>query len=161
MTDKVLEILIGVPASGKSTWILKNRTDETVIISSDTIVECLAEEMGGTYDKHFSELIGKATGMAKKDFRDAIEHGISHVVVDRTNLTPASRKKWIAAAKELDYKIVARVFPTPPKDILAARLTGRPGKNIPDDVMENMKRNFRMPREIEGFDEINMENTGG
>jgi hypothetical protein len=53
-----------------------------------------------------------------------------------------------------NYKHIAVVFKTPPKEELIKRLSSRPGKNISWDSISNMINNFQMPYKDEGFDEI-------
>ena len=52
------------------------------------------------------------------------------------------------------YYKIAVVFETPPRTELKQRLASRPGKEIPDAVVEGMLASFEMPTEQEGFDEI-------
>ena len=44
-----------------------------------------------------------------------------------------------------DYKKVAVYFPTPHQDVLKKRLAGRPGKSIPDYVMNTMMKTIEKP----------------
>jgi hypothetical protein len=53
-----------------------------------------------------------------------------------------------------DYEHIAVVFKTPPFDELRTRLTSRPGKNIPWNVVSGMVENWEDPTEEEGFKEI-------
>ena len=51
-----LYMLIGVPASGKSTWIKSQAwSDKTVVVSTDRFVEEYAEKQGKTYSEVFDE----------------------------------------------------------------------------------------------------------
>ncbi len=56
-----LYMLIGVPASGKSTWLKKNMSPDSVIVSSDDHVERLAAMQGKTYNEAFKEVASDAT----------------------------------------------------------------------------------------------------
>jgi hypothetical protein len=53
-----------------------------------------------------------------------------------------------------DYEHVAVVFPAPSRIELKSRLASRPGKEIPDVVIEGMLVSFETPTEEEGFNEI-------
>jgi predicted kinase len=54
-SEKILYVLIGPPAVGKSTWIRKNLIDKSpYIISRDDIVDQVAESYGLTYDDLFA-----------------------------------------------------------------------------------------------------------
>ena len=147
----IMEILVGIPGSGKSTWI--DSIENKLVISSDNIIEKIANECGGTYNQHFANSIKDASDEAIKEFHAALKEKVPCVIIDRTNLTVKSRKRWIKAAMQYKYKIIARVFPTPRDEVLQVRLQ-RPGKSIPDHVIVRMKKTFVMPNLTEGFDEI-------
>ncbi len=144
--------LIGVPGSGKTTWI--NNQDWTVpcaIVSTDKWVEIYAKEVGKTYSQVFTdfmptavELMAKEVVLAREMHRD--------VIWDQTSTTVRSRAKKFAMLP--DYEHIAVVFKTPEQKELTRRLTSRPGKEIPEDVIANMIANFEMPTEEEGFKEI-------
>ena len=53
-----------------------------------------------------------------------------------------------------NYQVVAVVFPTPDTKELVRRLNNRPGKTIPDEVIQNMIKSYEEPTEAEGFDKI-------
>jgi predicted kinase len=53
-----------------------------------------------------------------------------------------------------DYEHIAVVFQTPPGPELKRRLDSRPGKEIPEAVVEGMIGSFDMPSGQEGFKEI-------
>lgn len=50
---RTMWVLIGPPAVGKSTWTRENVSDDAHIISRDSIVEKVAEDMGWTYNDMF------------------------------------------------------------------------------------------------------------
>lgn len=53
--NKILYVLVGPPAIGKSTWIKQNLNDKNpYIISRDDIVDDVAEKYGFTYDDMFA-----------------------------------------------------------------------------------------------------------
>jgi gluconate kinase len=52
-----------------------------------------------------------------------------------------------------EYHAIAVVFLTPDRSELDVRLSGRPGKHIPKNVVDSMIAGFEMPTEEE-FDEI-------
>lgn len=51
---RTIWILIGPPAVGKSTWARENVSSDAHIISRDSVVERIAEDMGWTYNDMFS-----------------------------------------------------------------------------------------------------------
>lgn len=144
--------LIGVPASGKSTWIANQIWAlGLTVVSTDAFVEDHAESQGKTYSEVFDDYMPTAVMLMAEQVVRAREHG-HDVIWDQTSLTEKSRVRKFNMLP--DYEHVAVVFATPDADELARRLSSRPGKNIPDGVMKSMIRGFQMPTEAEGFTEI-------
>jgi predicted kinase len=146
-------ILIGVPGSGKSTWIANQmfNWNKTVVASTDGYVERQAKEQGKTYNDVFTASMPDAVKHMAKTVVDAREQGLD-IVWDQTSTTINTRAKKIRMLP--NYKKIAVVFPTPEEKELMRRLNSRPGKNIPAHVMQQMKRDFTLPTKDEGFDEI-------
>ena len=144
--------LVGVPGSGKSTWI-KNQewAKDCVVVSTDEFVEDYAKEVGSTYSDVFDDYMPTAVMLMTEKVVRAREQG-KDIIWDQTSLTEKSRIRKFNMLR--DYEHIAVVFPTPDKDELSRRLASRPGKNIPDGVMKSMIRGFQMPTEDEGFTEI-------
>jgi predicted kinase len=74
------------------------------------------------------------------------------IIWDQTNTTIASRARKFRSL--FDYEHIAVIFPTPDRDELDVRLSGRPGKHIPKNVVDSMIAGFEMPTEDEGFVQI-------
>lgn len=144
--------LIGVPASGKSTWI-KNQDWALglTIISTDPFVEDYARAQGKTYTEVFKDYMPTAVDLMAKQVVFAREHG--HTVIwDQTSTTIASRERKFRMLPE--YEHIAVVFRTPDRDELDVRLSGRPGKHIPKNVIDSMIAGWEEPTLEEGFKEI-------
>jgi predicted kinase len=144
--------LVGVPGSGKTTWI-KNQpwAKDCVIVSSDDHIETYAKTRGKTYSEVFNDIINTATKLMLDDARNARKQG-KDVIWDQTSTTVNSRKRKFETLP--DYTHIAVVFDTPPMNVLNQRLNSRVGKNIPVSVLDSMIKNFQMPTESEGFSEI-------
>ena len=144
--------LVGVPASGKSTWI-KNQDWllGLTVVSTDPFVEDYAREQGKTYSEVFAEYMPRAIDLMIEQVVFAREHG--HTIIwDQTSTTVKSRIRKFRMLP--DYEHIAVVFRTPPRDELDVRLSGRPGKHIPKNVVDNMIANWEEPTLEEGFNEI-------
>lgn len=148
-----LYVLVGVPGSGKSTWIANQRWDmaNTAFISTDNHVEDYAKSVGKTYNEVFKDYMPTAVDLMTKDVIAARKAG-KDIVWDQTSTTVASRKRKFRMLP--DYYAIAVVFPTPEIEELSRRLDNRPGKNIPHYVMDRMIEGFDEPTEDEGFAEI-------
>jgi len=144
--------LIGIPGSGKSTWI-KNQpwANDYVIISTDNYVEQQAKFVGKTYNDVFKEFMPYAVKLMTHDVIKARENG-QNIIWDQTSTTVLSRLKKFRMLP--DYEHIAVVFTTPDDSELAKRLASRPGKTIPSNVVASMIENFEMPTLDEGFKEI-------
>jgi predicted kinase len=144
--------LIGVPGSGKSTWV-KNQIWALglSVISTDNFVEAYAEQQGRTYSEVFRDYMPTAIDLMIQQIVFAHEHG--HTVIwDQTSVTVASRRKKFRMLH--DYKHIAVVFKTPDPEELSRRLASRPGKIIPEEIVQDMIDRFEMPTLEEGFAEI-------
>lgn len=144
--------LIGVPGSGKSTWIEnQNWAISCAKVSTDKWVEIYAKEIGKTYSEVFADFMPTAVDLMAKEVVAAREMG-RDIIWDQTSVNVKSRKKKFAMLP--DYEHIAVVFATPEHNELMRRLMNRPGKNIPDHVITSMIASFEMPTEEEGFKEI-------
>lgn len=152
-----LYMLCGVPGAGKSTWTnhyisvsSKPRRDVT-ILSTDDILENIAAEHGMTYSELFDDIsYSFAEKMMHKIAKFAFSQG-NDVIWDQTNLSAKSRKKKLDMVPIGYYKI--GVYFTVPKD-LQTRLDSRPGKKIPEFIIERMIKTLECPVVGEGFDEV-------
>lgn len=145
-------ILIGIPASGKSTWVKNQKwLGDSVIASTDSYVEAFARSVNRSYTKVFNEIMPKAVEQMANDVVEAREAG-KDIIWDQTSTTVSTRAKKI---KMLDgYTKIAIVFKIPPMDVLKKRLASRPGKDVPWEIVSNMIDNFEHPSLEEGFDQI-------
>lgn len=149
-------ILVGVPGSGKSTWLKQqNLLDDTWIISTGDIIEEIAGVYGLTYDEGFKDLIKFAEKVMWKDLELAANDLHDwRFYIDRTNLTAKSRKKLIDYLKPYGYEFECVVFPTPDPEEWKRRLDSRPGKTIPQEAIDRMVKGYDVPTEQEGFSKI-------
>ena len=144
--------MVGVPGSGKSTWI-KNQdwAKDCVIVSTDDYVERFSRRMGKTYSEVFDTVMKRAIRLMMRRVRWAHERNLD-VIWDQTSTTLVSRRRKFSAL--FDYDHIAVVFRTPNRDELDVRLSGRPGKHIPKRVIDSMIAGWDEPTEEEGFTEI-------
>lgn len=157
-----LIMLVGVPASGKSTWVQGKSHDKLIsakefemasIHSTDQIIEDIGFQYGMTYNEAFD-----CIKFAEKVFFHRLQKSaaIGHdIIVDRTNLSVKSRKRILDIVDQVgDYKKIAVVFDTPNSEEHDRRLASRAGKTIPRHVIDSMKTSMTPPTKEEGFDEI-------
>ena len=144
--------LVGVPGSGKTTWI--NNQDWAMTcayISTDKFVDLYAQEVGKTYSEVFTEFMPRAVELMAQEVVVARELG-RDIIWDQTSTTLASRARKFGMLP--DYEHIAVVFATPEHKELERRLKSRPGKEIPEHVIASMIAGWDEPTEEEGFTQI-------
>jgi len=144
-------MLIGVPGSGKSTWI-RSRSHDAVVASTDDKIEAAAAAQGLTYNDVFDAEIKAANAAMREDVKQAVKDK-RDIIWDQTNLTAKSRRGKLGQVPK-HYERIAMFFPTPDGEELARRLASRVGKTIPAHVMASMIASLEPPMPGEDFDAI-------
>ena len=149
---KKLYVLVGVPASGKSTWVAnQNWVDECVVISTDEYVEAYAKECGQTYSEVFDDYMPTAVELMLAKVEWARDKG-KDIIWDQTSTSIKTRANKFRMLP--DYYKIAVVFDVPETEELQRRLASRPGKDVPWNVVERMIAGWQEPTTEEGFDQI-------
>ena len=149
-----LYVLVGVPGSGKSTWVKNQEWAKDIpVVSTDHFVEEYAKTQGKTYSEVFEEYMPIAVKLMANQVLICKANN-KDVIWDQTSTTVVTRAKKIRMLP--DYYKIAVVFKTPEKEELARRLASREGKVIPEYVSEVMASQLKNepPTVEEGFDEI-------
>ena len=146
-------ILTGLPGSGKTTWVGHNfrNPDNAVWTGTDKFIDRIARQQGKTYNQVFADYMPTAISLMIDEVLEAFSED-KNLVWDQTSLTVESRAKKLKMVPP-HYKKVAVIFSTPRPEI-HKKMLDRPGKIIPESVLENMKNSFVEPTLSEGFDEI-------
>jgi predicted kinase len=144
-------VLVGVPGSGKSTWVNNQEwAKDCVYVSSDQHLDDYAASVGKTYNEVFKDYVTVAVNLMLDDVVAARDEN-RDIIWDQTSVSIKSRKKKFSMLP--DYEHIAVVFATPDPEEHARRLD-RPGKSIPAEIVQDMINKFEMPTEQEGFKEI-------
>jgi predicted kinase len=100
--------LVGVPGSGKSTWIRnQDWALGLTVVSTDAFVEDYARAQGKTYSEVFTDYMPTAVDLMAEQVVRARE--LEHTVIwDQTSTTVASRAKKFRMLP--DYEHIAVVF---------------------------------------------------
>lgn len=134
MKKGILNIVIGVAGSGKSTYINKVKNDTDIVISSDDIRQ---------------EIFGNAESQDRSNMIFTIFHGrIAEALLkgktvwaDATNLSVKARKDYLRYAK--GYFIKAHLLTTP-LEICIAQNNSRERK-VPEDRIIEMFNSIEIP----------------
>lgn len=148
MSQLKLILLVGTPASGKSTHATTFLTEhpEYNLVCPDHIRE---QVTGDASDQSangyiFSQLVPQAIRAASL-MRQS-------VVYDATNVSRKARRPIIKLAKELGYHVIVQVMRTPFDTCV--RLNAARERQVPIDVLERMRDQWQEPALDEGVDEI-------
>lgn len=151
-------ILIGPPASGKSTWrakFLASATEEWTVASTDDLVDAWAAERGLTYNEaHPKAPWGQFNKTFKYAVRDALTAG-KNIIIDRTSMGSKNRKEYFKNLPE-GYEVEAVVFVVPQPE-LERRMKDRfekTGKSVPKVALLSMNKRYEAPTLEEGFTKI-------
>ena len=145
-----INVLIGPPCSGKSTWIKENVINETIIYRDDLITEKYPDL---SYNEaHNKEKENKGNNsvdsLLHNNLMKAMKNG-EDIVVDMTNCPRKSRQKYL---NKKGYLRKATVFLNS-YDELMRRNSLREDKVLNEYVLVKFMKMFYMPLESE-FDEI-------
>lgn len=133
-----LIILIGLQASGKSTYYRANLAATHVHVSKDLMPNIRNK------DARQAELIAAALAAGKS------------VVVDNTSPNPAVRAPLIALGRRYGARVIAYFFEAPPK-VCVVRNRLREGKaRVPDVAIFMTAKKLVPPSLAEGFDEVHV-----
>ncbi len=157
-------VMVGLPGSGKDYWIERyiqsNPGKDYHVVSSDAIIEAIAAAQGKTY----SEVFDGASKQAMRQMNSEAAQAIAdrrNIIWNQTNMASTKRAKILSQLPK-DYVKTAVVVTTDP-EVHEARLKARAestGKNIPSNVIKNMRDNYVEPTREEGFDNIiHVDNT--
>lgn len=148
--------LVGLPGSGKSTWVKKfNENYHNVVISTDDYIERAAAKAGQSYNEAFKGAIDAATQDMAEQLAYAIENEKT-IIWDQTNLTVKSRKPKVEKLMKAGYEVVAVVFEISPAEIYRRRALRsiQTDKTIPSHVLQSMAASYVRPTVEEGFTKV-------
>jgi predicted kinase len=156
--------MVGLPGTGKSTLVNGMYDIENMVLySTDKFIEDAAKHFGLTYDESFKDNIDHAI-RSMNEMLDIAIRSKQDIAWDQTNLGVGKRKKIINRMKQAGYQVRCKCILPPTDQELdewKTRLANRPGKTIPQGVIDNMQQTYVIPSIEEGFDMIAFYNMSG
>lgn len=125
-------ILVGIQASGKSTFYQQRFFDTHVRISRDLL----------------------KTRNRERLLLQACVEGRQPFVVDNTNVLAEERARYVAAAKTAGYRVVGYFFRTEPRAAIARNKLRQGKAVVPIPGILGTYKRLEEPRMDEGFDEL-------
>ena len=155
MEPKKIIVVVGLPYSGKSTYIRNNFKDATVI-SNNTIVEAYAKEKNLSFAQTLPLMTNKLRHViGQRLFKNAVKRKDALIIINDCNLTKMKRNMFLLPIAKL-YRKEAIVFP-PDLEILFKRNALRAKynkKTIPEKVFRSMFKKYEPVTYEEKFDKI-------
>jgi len=139
-----LRMMVGIPASGKSTFVKMMAHPEDAVVSRDAIRFSLVAP-GIPY-------FSKETDVFNKFCHDVNKSAESHNIVwaDATHVTIGSRRKFYNRVdKTLFDRLEVYVINTPLEDCLKNNLNRNGRARVPEDAIRNMHEKFTYPTKDE------------
>ena len=148
--NNTLYITVGLPGSGKSTYVKNFIKDKDIeYLSSDSLraVYGKSEE-----DQTVTPLV---FGHIKRKVDEFLKDG-KNVLVDATSVNRKERSDYIKTAKKYGAKVVAIVFKMDRQGLIDRnkKRGEQGGRVVPDFVIDKMLNKFEEPSYSEGIDVI-------
>lgn len=141
-------MLVGIPASGKSSWAIKLldvSERKACYISSDEIRETV---FGNVADMSHNEEVFQ---IMKHTMVKALENN-NDVILDATFITAKERAPLIDAATQYGAEMIAYYIRT---DIPSAlRRNARRDRKVPEEIIRRRLEELEEPRQEEGFSRV-------
>lgn len=129
---KTAVIMIGIQASGKSTFCRKCLQDSYTRINLDEL---------NTRNKE------------KNLLADCISKGLD-IVIDNTNPTKADRQRYIPALRENGYRVIGYFMQSRIADCISRNKNRSDKDRVPDTAIAATSNKLEHPEYAEGFDEL-------
>jgi predicted kinase len=138
-------MIVGLPGSGKSTYI-KNHFDDPIRVHSS---DAIREELSG--DANNQDINAKVFELLHSRVKEDLKNGIS-CVYDATNISWKKRKAFLDSINNISCYKICYVIATPYDICLEQNCTR--DRVVPEQVIKRMYMNFDIPWYNEGWNDI-------
>jgi predicted kinase len=125
-------ILIGIPASGKSSFFHDRFAETHVRINRDMLRSAHRERL----------------------LLDACIQGKTSFVVDKTNVTRAERAVYVQAARQAGFRVEGYFFQSRRAECAERNRLRQAARQVPDAAIGGMSGRLEVPNSDEGFDAL-------
>lgn len=144
----VINIMIGLPRSGKTTFIENQKRKNDVIVSADRIRKLVYNERFYGPGESF------VWGVREMMLRDLMEQELT-IWIDETNTIIKRRKKIIKLANKFNYRVIGYAMTTNFRTCIErCKDISKKEYELMEPVINRMVEQWEGPNEEEGFDEI-------
>ena len=155
----MVEILVGMIASGKSTWAKKRAKEGWIIINDDSIVNAVHADDYLLYQENLKPLY---KSVEDHIFHTAIAMQLN-VVIDRgLSLSADARRRWIALGSSLDTPVNAILFEVFDPETHAQRRYNADSRGHNIEYWQHVARRhhsvFQVPTMEEGLISVEIKN---
>lgn len=140
--------MVGIPASGKSTWIkqeaafLEEEHKTVAVISRDAVRFSMLKD-DEEYFSHENEVFDEFI----RQVNECMELGIDVVFVDATHISPGSRFKLLSRlVPDPNTHLVFEVMNTPIAECLNRNSQREGREKVPNSAIQSMAKGFRIPK---------------
>ena len=142
----IFTMLVGIPASGKSTYAEKlSKETGAIICSSDKVREEICGDIN-SQDKNNEVFI-----TLHRRIKEHLRNGES-VIYDACNISSKRRIAFLRELKNISCKKHCVIIATPYEKCLEANKNRE--RQVPEDVIKRMYMNWNVPYWFEGWDRI-------
>lgn len=152
--DREVIFLVGPPCSGKTSFV-KSNMQGVLYLSRDELI--LNTHPDKTYNEAFKIADQDAIDREfDSKFETALKTTNNTIVIDRTNCSEKSRRKYLSKIKNMKYnRATAIVFQTPYSTIMKRNANRKEeGKEFHVELIHNFMKQFSFPSYGEGFTKI-------
>lgn len=161
-SDCEVLMMVGLPASGKTTWAekwVKEHPEKRYVLLGTNLALDQMKVPGllrkKNYEERFDRLMDRATGIFNTLLARAVKTPRNYII-DQTNVYKSARKRKLKSFVNY-HKIAVVVFPEP--DELKSRAEKRfreMGKEVPSEAINEMLANYVLPmsKDMPGADEF-------